>query len=354
MIGVSLMLQLALACQAQAATAQEVPKATPLKSLVVLYDAIPNDGAARRADALGAEKYFIVYQGSDPNAARTGSIDADAVIRAIDAQTKSGAPIWGMLDFEDPFTKDLARGVDDPRCRAAVTTMVSALRSVRARFPNIRWTYYGAPSVPYWLEGKTWITASPAAKNDLLQRLFKVYAPIIAESDWVSCSIYPVYDPNMFDPANPDLVRAHGRAWRTAAVGLAMILANGKPVIPTVSPVWQPNGVAKAGTVVNRMQFLEDQIEPAAMAGAKGVALWTGVAHGIDLAVEGLEVHANQDENFGTRVWREAFVSAYLGGIPPANWSDPAVRVVLARAASESIVDAVKWIKTFEPKSGNP
>lgn len=324
-----------------------------IPSLTILFDEIPDPSLVQRAQSLEAQRYLIIYQGADPNAARTGSIDVDAVIRAIEEQTRGGAPRWGMLDFEDPFTTNLQRGADDPRCQASVSTMVAAMRAVRARFPNIRWTYYGTPFVPYWLDGKTWITAAPDAKGALLQKLFKVYAPIVAECDWVSTSIYPVYDPTMFDAANPQTVREHGRAWRTAAVGLAKILADGKPVIPTVSPVWQPNGVARAGTSVGQQQFIEDQVEPAAAAGARGVALWTGLGHGIELAVGGLERHPDQDEKFGTRVWRDAFVAQYLGGQVPTNWSDPSLKAMIARSASNTILDSMRWIRLFTPASGS-
>ena len=330
------------------------PAPLTLADLTVLYDEIPDRTIARRAEALESQRYLLIYQGCDPQAARTGVIDADAVIREIARKTATGSPRFGMLDFEDPFTANLQLGASSPKCQATVATMVAAMRAVRARYPNILWTYYGVPFVPYWLDGKNWLNATPAAKAALLERLYQVYAPLIAEVDWVSPSIYPVYDPLLFEPKTPDLVRQHGRAWRAATVGFAKILAAGKPVIPTVSPLWQPNGVATAATTVPQVQFIEDQIEPAAAAGASGVALWTGINYGITLAIDGYEKNLPQDETFGTRVWRAAFVKEYLDNQPPRDWNDPLVRATLVRKGSNTILDAIRWIRLAKSTAAPP
>lgn len=333
------------------------PNAATIATIQILFDEIPDEGVARRAEQLDAQRYLIIYQGCDPQAARTGVIDVEAVLREIHrkiAANPAGSIRWGMLDFEDPFTAHLQLGVENSKCGDAVATLVATLRAVRARFPGIRWTLYGAPFVPYWLDGKNWVTATAPAKAALLDRLHKIYAPLAAEVDWLSPSIYPVYDPMMFEPTTPQLVREHGRAWRTTSVGLAKILAAGKPVIPTVSSLWQPNGVALAGTAVPQDQFIEDQVQPAVQAGACGVALWTGVGYGIELAVGGYSKHPQQDETLGTRVWREAFVKEYLDLRPPADWNDPMVRMTLVRKASNTIMDSIRWIRSAQPQAATP
>lgn len=330
------------------------PATVPVAKLALLYDEIPDATIARRAEAVDAQRYLLIYQGCDPQAVRTGLIDVEAVIREISNKTANGAPRWGMLDFEDPFTANLQLGVDSPKYQATSASMIATMRAVRTRFPNILWTFYGTPFVPYWLDGKNWLNATPEAKSTLLEKLYKVYAPLAAEVDWVSTSIYPVYDPLLFEPKTPDLVRAHGRAWRTASVGFAKILAAGKPVIPTVSPYWQPNGVATAGTSVPEAQFIEDQVEPAAAAGADGVAIWTGVGYGITLAIDGYAKNMPQDETLGTRVWRAAFISEYLDNQPPRNWSDAVVRATLVRKSSNTILDAIRWIRLWQPKETTP
>lgn len=321
---------------------------------LVLFDEIPDPTVQRRVAGLNASRYMIIYQGCDPQSASSGVINTEAVLKEIAtkiAATIDGkAPMWGMLDFEDPFNAILQEGVDSPKYQAIVQTMVATIRAVKQQYPNMLWTYYGTPFIPYWIDGKNWLNSTTEARKTLLDKIYKSYAPIIAEVDWVSTSIYPVYDPMMFEPKTPDDVRAHGRAWRSTCVGLAKILAAGKPVIPTISPIWQPNGVAKAGTLVPETQFIEDQVAPAIAAGAAGVAIWSGIGYGIELAVDGEAKHLGQDSNFGTRVWREAFVAEYLDQSPPKDWADPLVRSTLVRKASNSIFDALRWIRVAELK----
>lgn len=319
--------------------------AAPPPQLEIIYDSIPDPDVARRVRGLDASEYLIIYQGCDPQSMSSGSIDIDAVLAEIDRKLKGRSIVWGMLDFENPFTANLQAGVDSPKYQSTVQSMVSTMRAVRGRYPNIRWTYYGTPFMSYWLTDKNWATASAEAKKELLDKTYKIYSPIVAEQDWVSPSIYPIYDPAIFDPKSPAAVREGGRAWRSSQVGIAKILAAGKPVIPTISPFWQPNGVANAGRTVPQDQFVEDQIAPAVAAGANGVAIWTGIEYSVDLAIGGTAKYPQQEENFGTRVWRDAFIRDYLDNRPPAQWDDPQLRATLIRKVSTSIFDAIRWIR---------
>ncbi|MSR29181.1 MAG: hypothetical protein EXS03_06370 [Phycisphaerales bacterium] len=331
------------------------PSSPPPKApLAILYDTIPDPAVAIAAEPLEARRYLIVYQGCDPQSTRTGLINLDAVIKDIERQLKDDRPKWGMLDFEDPFTADLQSGPDTEEHSRAVRTMVEAMRAVKARFPGIQWTYYNTPFVPYWFDGKNWGTADSAMKVRRLDRLYKTFAPLVAELDWVSPSLYPVYDPAQFKPEQADPTREEGRAWRTNAVGIAKILAGTKPVIPTISPYWQPGGIATPGTIVPRNQIVEDFVAPIASAGARGIALWTGAEGLIGKAVKGPQPGVAEEADFSSRVWRDAFTRDYFDGRPPENWGDPAVRSILARRVSETITDCMAWVRATESSSPAP
>lgn len=336
--------------KSQFAAPQQPPQPKPTAQFKILFDDIPDPSVEQRADAFDASKFLIIYQGCDPQAASTGRIDTDAVLKEIARKIAGGVPTWGMLDFEDPFTSNLQAGVDSPKYQSTIQSMIATIRVVKERYPNIKWTYYGTPFLSYWLDGKNWSNATTEAKKALLDRIYKIYAPLVAEEDWVSPSVYPVYDPLMFEPKTPDAVRESGRAWRISSVGIAKILAAGKPVIPTISPYWQPNGVAKAGTIVPQAQFLEDMVAPIVEAGANGVALWSSVGYCIELAIDGYAKKMHQEENFGTRVWRDAFIQEYLENRPPTNWDDPMLRATLLRKASLTILDSIRSIRSFRAK----
>jgi len=329
---------------------EEKPEKVSKSSLVLLYDQIPTQSARKRALESGASPYLTIYQGVDPRA-KFGTINSNSVVRAIEGQPLNSLPRFGLLDFESPYAEVLQSGCSDPRWAQTIATMVSTIQLVRAKFPNTLWSYYGVPFVPFWIDGTDWASASAEQRKAALDKIYQANAPLVKELDWINCSIYPVYDPPLFNPKDPNFVRVQGRAWRRATVSLSHILANGKPVIPMVSPYWQPNGVARPGFLVPRDQFIEDQVAVAVDAGATGIALWTGIESFIDLAVRGEPAGSERDDGFSSKTWRVAFTEECLSKIEPLNWSDPSVRAVLQAKTSAQICDSISWIREWESQN---
>lgn len=332
---------------------QQKPDVAPQKSLVLIYDQIPTRSGQRQMLEVGATQYLIVYQGTDPQA-KGGRINSDLVIQDIERRAVKSLPRFGILDFEDPYAEILQKGASDPRWQDTISNMVAVIRLVRTRFPNTLWTYYGVPFVPFWINGTDWESATPENRKAELEKLYQANAMLVSELDWVNCSIYPVYDPTLFNPAKPELVRAQGRAWRRTSVSLSRILANGKPVIPMVSPYWQPNGVARAGFPVPKDQFIEDQVAVAVDGGAVGIAVWTGIDTFIDLAIRGEPQDSTPSSEFSAKGWREVFTTEFLSGVEPSVWSDPSVRAVVEAKAACQIGDAIRWIRDWESAGSKP
>jgi len=320
------------------------------KSIVLIYDQIPTQSAQRRALEIGASQYLIVYQGVDPQA-KLGKINSELVVKAIEMRALQSLPRFGILDFESPYAEVLQSGCSDPRWSQTIATMASAIQLVRAKFPNTLWTFYGVPFVPYWINGTDWASAAPEQRKAALDKIYQANAPLVKEMDWINPSIYPVYEPALFNPKDPNFVRVQGRAWRSTTVALSHILANGKSVVPMVSPYWQPNGVARAGFPVPRDQFIEDQISVAIDAGATGVALWTGIESFINLAVQGDNAQSNRNDGFTAVSWRTAFTEEFFSKSIPVVWSDPSVRTVLEAKTSAQICDSMHWIREWESQS---
>lgn len=336
--------------------AQQAPPTspTPPRPLTVLYDSLPDRALAERLDQLDASPFTIQYQTAVIGTGADARIDARALVEAVRTRLAGTRPRWGMLDFESPFTERLASGPDSRECAEAVQTLVEAMRAVRAEFPETRWSYYNAPTVPYWFEGKNWETAPPEVRVRMLDRLYKVYAPIVSELDWVSTSLYPVYDPakQPVDQGAANIIS--GRAWRTNAVGLARILAQGKPVIPTISPLWMPGGFAMAGSRVSHERFMTDLVNPLLDAKVDGFALWTGADYFIHTVANGDPASGSAEKGYGASVMRDAVAHDYLDGQAPPNWNDPAIVSMLKARMSETILDAVRAIRAAEARERAP
>lgn len=324
----------------QSAPVGQTPAPIPLK---LLYDTLVDVSIVADALKTEAEPVLIVYQYTSPDSATTGEIDVPKVLSAIAKMTAGEQPEWGMLDFEYKFTDRLQKGADDPQAQFATAQMLKLLRSVKASFPATKWTFYGVPFVPYWMQNKSWDDADESIRRSTLTEAGKAYAPIAAECDWVSPSIYPVYDPADYPEAQRADVRRAGVAWRRVQVALARLIARGKPVIPMVSPVWQPNGKAPAGTPVPPVQFIEDQVVPAMRAGAMGVAIWTSYDRIIQAACK-QSIDPAKPEEFP----RALLARAFLGDRQPEDWSAPQVAVRLREQAAKVVLRALRDVRAWQ------
>lgn len=319
------------------------------KPLILLYDEMPDTTQLERVLALRAFPYRIVYQSADPDAGKTGRINIVALLNAIRKDAEQGLPDWGMLDFEDPFHKQLQEGADSDACRRTVRNMVEAIQAVRATFPGTKWTYYGMPWLPYWLDkGEDWAAGSAESKRKSLEAATRIYQPIIEAMDWVSPTIYPKYEPSSMPGMLPQVVREQGRAWRAAQVGLARLLGKERPVIPNVCPWWTPGGKARFCTVVAPNEFIEDQVEPAVRMGASGVALWGSLGYTIRRITDADQSKYSKEKDFGTSEWRAAVTSDYFAGVTPTDWSASDVRARVTSALSGTMVRALEDIRSWE------
>jgi len=331
---------------------EKTPEKPPL---ILLYDSLPDPDATVRVQSMNAEPWMNVTQ--DPESFKTGLVDIDAAIRQV--QNKSGGqpPKWMMLDLEDPFMANLRKAPDSPERQKSLASMISAIRAMKMQYPNCKWTFYGIPSISYWVNDRGWATASVEEKKLALERAVATFQSLVAEVDWVSVSIYDVYDPKMVVPGSPksvrgtpESVREDGRAWRMASTGLAKLMANGKPVIPTICPTWAPTGIAPYCRLIPLKDFVLDQVAPAVKAGANGFAIWTSMDYRIEQVTQA-EVnpaYKSTEQNFGVSEWRSALTADYFNGVAPQNWSDPFIRQQLIKKTSRSITDALFAIRSWE------
>ncbi len=337
------------------AAPEKAPQAS--SSLILLYDVLPDTASNIQLHSIKVEPWVQINQ--DAPSYKTGVIDIYAIAKEVITRTNGNPSTWMMLDFEEPFFANLDKDPNSPERQATIQTMVAAIRAMKARWPESKWTFYGIPNLPYWIQGKGWASVTREQKREMLQKVADAAAPLVAESDWVSVSIYDYYDTRMLVSGSPDSIRgtpesvcADGRAWRMAQVELAKLLAKDKPVIPNVCPFWVPGGVAPYCRLIQPRTFIENQIAPAIEAGATGFALWTGMNYRVQITthVDDQGSETTSEKNFGVKEWRKAFTQDYFGGREPTNWNDPQVRQKLSIDTSRSIIETLTNIRAWETK----
>jgi hypothetical protein len=262
---------------------------TPGPQPVLLYEEALTVPARDAMEAAGAQKYFIIYQNNvDPGAQKLGAIDASALGRGI-VESRGDTPEgWGVLDFEDPFFAIIQDGPTNPRFAKAVESMVQALRSAKRAFPKVKWTFYGLPLLRYYVDGKAWASLTPQEKARETNRQLNSVDSILAESDWLSPSIYNMVGDAKGSLVANDEIRSCTREWAEALTSMSVRYAKTRPVppkvIPFVSPLYMPGGGARTGSIIPREVFMEDTVEPAVRGGANGLCFWMGAGHLIRLA----------------------------------------------------------------------
>lgn len=309
----------------------------------VLFDEMPDIDLATSVLRPGVERYVIIYQSADPNAFKTGVIDATVVVEAIRKQFGQNLPDYAMLDFEEPFLAVLSKGPTEERFQETVATMANLIRTVKQNFPQTKWCFYGLPGLPYWIgKGQNWVDAPEALRREVLERAFVAFAPISKEMDWFSPSIYAVYDPKFVPYQAPEKTREQGRAWRAAQVLLARKLSEGRPLLPIICPWWGAAGSADYCRVLSKDALAQDILDPALRAGADGFCIWTAANYTINRVTDQDQSKYGPEKNYGTPEWRKAMVSDYLGGVEPVNWQDPKIRATLERGVSQTIAQTIR------------
>ncbi len=261
----------------------------PRPQPVLLYEEALTVASRDAIEAAGAQKYFIIYQNNvDPGAQKLGAIDASALGRGIVDSRGDTPEGWGVLDFEDPFFAIIQDGPSNPRFAKAVESMVQALRSVKRAFPHVKWTFYGLPLLRYYVDGKAWAALTPEERARETDRQLAAVDQILAESDWLSPSIYNMVGDAKGSLVANDEIRNCTREWAEALTSMSVRYAKTRPVppkvIPFVSPLYMPGGGARTGSIIPPGVFMEDTIEPAVRGGANGLCFWMGAGHLIRLA----------------------------------------------------------------------
>lgn len=343
--------------------AQSPPPVAPVlprqNSLLLLHDGIPDPEFATKGDQLGAHRWLQVNQ--DEASYQTGVIDAEVVLRDVGLRTSLRPPPWAILDFEDPFFVNLSKPANSPERIKSVQTMKEALAAAKRRYPGTKWSFYGLPNLPFWVNGKGWTILDAAQREAAVAAALDSCRDVLSDADWISVSVYDYYDPTLVIPGRTDSISgtpqaavANGIAWRKAQVAAARAIAGSRPVIPMACPYWAPGGIAPVCRVIAAEDFLARQVVPCVEAGADGIAIWANYGYRIDRVQSRDPESSTVERNFGRADWQRAFTADFLAGTTPPDWSDLNIRLKLIRECSGVILDRLARIRELPHTSHLP
>jgi hypothetical protein len=323
-------------------------------SFVLLADGSPT--ASFVSPVSYDSRYLIVYQNNaDPQAMVSGIIDPEKVIAEIRRIQSTGVrSSWGVLDFEVPFDEVLMRGPSDSRFAAVTASLVNTMAAVKAAFPTMRWTYYGFPHVPYHPAAGDWGRVAAADRDALMQRCTQPYAAVLDCMDWFMPCAYDVYErakgmPNTY--SRPDVAETEYRRARIESI-VRHFTRRGRsvpPIIPAVSPWFQPGGGAGGATwlaPIPTEEFVAEQLRPCMEVGATGFAIWGGMDYFLRIASL-----RNPPLTGGVPELRAEFRSALTAAYPPGgrsgqspgmDWDDPASLQRLGAQMDSTLAEAMR------------
>jgi hypothetical protein len=363
--------QVASAAAAALAAAAVPPVTAPaalaaaqsVTSFPIIYDSAPAAGFV--SPVATASRYLIVYQSDfgayDPSDQTAVDVDSNAVIEVIRQKlSKASYSEWGVLDIENPFDEVLKNGPADARFDRAVASLVNVIRAVRTAYPQMKWTYYGFPRVPYWMGMNDWGQLTKDQREIKYAEFARNYEPIMAEMDWFMPSLYDVYERAQQMPrcASPrEVAEAEYRKACVYAVNRWFTRAGvaERPIIPVVSPWFQPGGVATAYKAIPMDEFCAEQVRPAIEAGASGMAIWGEMGFFLKMATA-----SNLPTAQYVRDWQEQTRSAFASLVPagsaalspsaPASptsidWFAPSTAQAIGATLNDSMSSAMRAIE---------
>ena len=270
-----------------------------------------------------AKLFYVLYQDAVPGS-KDGTIDIARTISEIKRQRT--LPEYGMLDFEDPFCAVLKRGPSHPLHATVVRSMIDTIRAVRTNFPATKWTYWGFPEIPFWLDGikgTDWATSPEELRSAARRDAVLSHRELFLECDWISPWAYDLFQRRSAPSSAVAQAEANGaKAWFAAKVAITrevFIEANRPipPIIPCVSLLYAPGGRAAPDQVIPMEEFRSDLIDPLLALPIDGIALWTPLAYFTRLASMN-----TSDVKDGSVVKARAWVQRNLReGREPPRWS---------------------------------
>lgn len=331
------------------------------------FTLISDDVRPAGRGSIQAKPYLIIYQAVDPDSFTTARINTQRVIDAIAHELSARErPQWGVLDFEHPFNEIMDEGTTHPRFREATNSLIEMLKAVKSAFPDIRWTCYNFPRIPYWNSNRDWSNLPLAEREEIQEKALSKYAALISASDWFMPAIYDYYETALFDSTMAPLIVVAERSFKEATIEflnrcMSRMGVGRKPILPAVSPWFMNGGRATECRPIPIEELVRDQFQPAIDGQVDGVAMWCSTQWLMTLATR-------DGANFPDWIKREQLkvrsrfeIDLFGGSLPPDfDWTSSRdasrVRERLDNViddANEALSRAVEAASAYRRLNGN-
>jgi len=294
------------------------------------FTLISDDVRPAGRGSLQAKPYLIIYQAVDPDSFTTARINTQRVIDAIAHELSAGArPEWGVLDFEHPFNEIMDEGATNPRFLAAATSLIETLAAVKSAFPDIRWTYYNFPRIPYWNSNRDWSGLPLAEREEIRGKALSKYAALISASDWFMPAMYDYYETALFDSRMAPLIVVAERSFVDATIEflnrcMSQPGVGRKPILPAVSPWFMDGGRATECRPIPIEELVRDQFQPAIDGRVDGVAMWCSTKWLMTLATRDGTSFPDWIKREQLKVRSQFEIDLFGGALPPNfDWTSP-------------------------------
>ncbi len=322
----------------------------------LLYDEVLTPEALQQVSEAGALKYWIVYQDDcDRGASKTGVVDTRQVLRHIAEMGGGRGPgEWAVLDFEIPFDDWMKEGPGTEHWRIANDSLCKTIDAAKRAFPTTKWTYYGVPRLDFYLDGKSWLTATDEAKAAELAKQLRNYSEVMSRCDWLAPSVYMVVGDRSNGGKAGTLQQDETHAWTKAMVAMCrdFVQHSGKvtPILPFVSPVYQGGGSARFQSVIPDPIVARCTIAPIINAGGGGIACWTAASYMTKVITnrQDSELPSTKDNAAALINWAED-----LGTTPDELRTESGVRR-MQRLYSDATARMIRGFKSSWPKMPSP
>jgi hypothetical protein len=316
----------------------------------VLLDCVTSIDARDRIRSLGVVMYPWFGSGIDPQSETSGSIDVGKLVAAIERRLGPDPSGWAMLDFEEPFDSWMALPPDDTKNIRARSELLRVIRSVKMAFPRVKWAYYALLRLRRYIPGpdgenRGWHFLSEQDRDREIARCRDTYVDLMSAQDWFCPSFYDVYENSRFSGDSLKFMLLNEAAWQRASCRFVKSSSwrpsrDPAPLLPCVTPFFQPGGLATPMKAVPLAEFSSDQLQVALAEGADGFCMWSGIDFVLQEATVGTakDKVAVEVRNSARSAWKDL----YFAGKERVDWSSDETRIVLARAIGDAITGAVE------------
>jgi hypothetical protein len=307
--------------------------------------------------AMGVEEMLVLYpQNFDPQSMQTAKVSGEKIVAAVKAARGENPSGWVMLDYEIPFNTVFFNGKSDPRFEPMVDSMIEGVKYAKQQLPNCRFTYYGVPSVLYYISNKGWEAMPEWARIQAHDSTMEKYLGIVKELDWLNPSVYDRFDLEKHPVAERSIIASREAKYRENVMRIADALrkAAGRPnlpIIPAVGMVYAEHGTATPWDAIAQAEFRSDQVDPSISNGADGFAMWSALDYNAWVATLAWVPTAGETARANAR---NILTRLLFDGSAPGSWTTPDAKSELTSRVGSFVERYVKAVREAEAAVPRP